>query len=285
VLPCLPAAMPDQDAAASPPGGVLVQHRVNGFSDEWLIGEEPVPEGVWHDHAVELLKALLQHWITRTVRDAAVFRNLAVRIRPDKPQIGFDPDLQVVEPAPPGARELSSLRLWQPGHARPSLVIEVVSPGHPYKDYSDIPDRCAALAVRELVVFDPMLVGPKAFGGPHRLQGWRRTDAGTFERTTAGDGPVQSDVLGAYFVLAHHGHLLRIADDEAGERPWLTGEESARVVAEHARAAEELARADTEDARAAEELARAEAEDARAAEKRALERVSELEAELARRGR
>src|SRR6185503_8732758 len=106
--------------------GVVVQHRVSGFSENWLIGEQPVPEAVWHDGALQLLKALLEHWLPRTGRNAAVFRNLAVRVVRDRPQIGFDPDLLVVEPAPEGARDLSSLRLWEPGHAVPALVIEVV---------------------------------------------------------------------------------------------------------------------------------------------------------------
>jgi Uma2 family endonuclease len=239
-----------QDRARQPEGppGVLVQHRIYEFSADWTIGEEPVPEAPWHDNALDLLKALLRHWIARTGRDAAVYRNFAVRVQRDKPRVGFDPDLQLVEPAPAGARDLSSLRVWEPGHAVPKLVVEVVSPGHPYKDYSDIPDRCAALGVSELVVFDPMLVGPKAFGGPFRLQGWRRTDAGTFERVVAGDGPVPSAILGGYFVTVEGGRLLRVAEDEAGTHPWLTAEEDARIAEQHA-----------------------------------LARVTELEAELARR--
>src|SRR5262249_39616883 len=154
------------------PAGVLVQHRVPGFSDNWTIGE-PVPEAAWHDNAIELLKALLVHWLARTGPDAAVFRNLPVPVSRDKPKVGFPPDLMLVAPAPPAATELSSLRIWEPGHTIPSLVIEVVSPGHPYKDYAETPDQCAALGVRELVVFDPLLVGPKASGGPQRVQLWR----------------------------------------------------------------------------------------------------------------
>src|SRR5262249_17496646 len=151
-------------------------------------------EAAWHDRALELLKALLEHWVARTRRDAAVFRNFAVRVRQDCPAVGFDPDLCLVQPAPPGATELSSLRLWEPGHPVPALVIEVVSPGHPYKDYTETPDKCAALGVSELVVFDPLLVGPRAGGGPQRIQIWTRTDLGTFQRVAAGDGPFQSSV-------------------------------------------------------------------------------------------
>ncbi|HVW28826.1 MAG TPA: Uma2 family endonuclease [Polyangiaceae bacterium] len=238
-----------QDGVFEPPeASVLVQHRIAGFSESWTIEDVPVPEGAWHDRALDLLMALLDHWIARTGRDAAAFRNLAVRVRQDRPKVGFDPDVMLVEPAPPGAHELSSLRLWEPGHAAPALVVEVVSPGHPYKDYSDTPDRSAAVGVRELVLFDPMLAGPKAFGGPHLLQGWRRTDAGRFERVTAGEQAFASEVLGGYFVPVD-ARLLRISSDEAGARLWPTAEEAERAEKE-----------------------------------RALARVAELEAELARRG-
>ena len=250
-------------------GGIIVQHRVPSFSDKWLIGE-PVPEAAWHDRAVELLKALLEHWLARTRRDAAVFRNLAVRVRSDKPKVGFDPDLLVVSPAPPGARDLSSLRLWAPGHAVPSLVIEVVSPGHPYKDYAETPDLCAALGVDELLVFDPTLVGPKALGGPQRLQVWRRTDQQTFERVSSGEGPFFSRFLGGHLIAVEDGRRLRIADDEGGLRLWPTPEEAERDLLEAERASAQAERAAKEQERAAKE--------------HALARVAELERELAKRG-
>jgi Uma2 family endonuclease len=235
--------------------GVLVQYRVPGFSDNWLVGDVPVPEAAWHDRTLELLKAVLEHWIAHTARDGAVFRNLAVRVRREAPRVGFDPDLILVEPAPPEAQELSSLRLWEPGHSVPALVVEVVSPGHPYKDYAEVPDRCAALGVRELVVFDPLLAGPRALGEPKRLQIWRRTEEGSFARVGCGDGPYSSTVLGGYFVTTEGGRRLRISDDVEARTLWPTAEEAERR--------------------------RAEAERARAGQ--ALARVTELEQELARR--
>src|SRR5260221_12933436 len=135
---------PASFAGESRNAGVVVRHRVPGFSARWTIPEVPVPEAAWHDRTLELLKALLDHWATREGRDRAVFRNLAIRVAGSEPRVGFDPDLCIVEPSPPGAAELSSLRLWEPGHAPPALVIEVVSPGHPYKDDLEVPDQCAA---------------------------------------------------------------------------------------------------------------------------------------------
>jgi Uma2 family endonuclease len=255
VLPCF-TEMRDPDASRAPQG-VFVRHRVPGFSDEWVIGP-PVPEAPWHDRAAELLKALLLHWVARTARDAAVFRNLAIRVNPNLRNVGFDPDVCVVEPAP---QLRSSLRLWEPGHTVPSFVAEVVSPGHPHKDYAEIPDQCAAVGVRELVVFDPLLVGPKALGGARRIQVWRRTETGDFDRVAAGEGPFESEYLGA-FLVAKDDECLRIADDAAGARLWPTPEEAERAQKEAALARER------------ETLAREEA---------ALARVAELERLLAER--
>jgi hypothetical protein len=109
----------------------------------------------------------------------------------------------------------------------PALVIEVVSPGHPIKDYTETPDQCAALGVRELVVFDPELAGPKALGRSQRLHLWRRSEAGIFERVASGDGPAESEVLGAYLVVVGEGRTLRIADDPAGTSPWAAEAEAA----------------------------------------------------------
>ncbi len=271
MLPCELAMQTLPDAP------VLVQHRVQGFSDDWVIVEQPVPEAAWHDRAIGLVRALLEHWIARTNRDAVVFRDLAIRVRSDRPQVGFDPDLMLVAPAPPGASELSSLRLWEPGHHVPALVIEVVSPGHPYKDYVETPDKCAALGVRELLVFDPVLAGPKVHGGAQRLQLWRRTDAGTFERVAAGDEPAFSELLGAYFVPTEEGRRLRLADDAEGRRLWPTEAEAARDVATMERAAREAESLEREAERARWEAERA---DERA---RAAARIAELEAELKKR--
>jgi Uma2 family endonuclease len=49
-----------------------------------------------------------------------------------------------------------------PSAFHPILAIEVVSPGHPYKDYVDTPERCAACGIGELWVYDPMLAGPRS---------------------------------------------------------------------------------------------------------------------------
>jgi hypothetical protein len=80
----------------------------------------------------------------------------------------------------------------------PQLAIEVVSPGHPYKDYVDAPDRCAACGIPELWIYDPLLAGKKKHGGPWLLQVWRTNEAGRFVRVFAGSGPAYSRAVDAW---------------------------------------------------------------------------------------
>src|SRR6185295_11639099 len=139
--------------------GSELRYALCGFSERWTISEEPVPESAWHAECIELLKALLVAWVKRTGRDAYVYCDLAVRVRADLYGVGFDPDLMLVEPAPPERGNLDSLLLWRADHRPPTLVVEVVSPNHPHKDYGQTPEKCAVAGVTELVVFDPLLSG------------------------------------------------------------------------------------------------------------------------------
>src|SRR5690606_27143576 len=108
---------------------------------EWAVPEVPVPESNLHDLCIEYLRSLLLAWAERQQRNVLVARNLGIRWYESEPRAGFDPDLCVIEPPPPGGPP-TSLRLWEAGHEPPWLAIEIVSPGHPYKDYLDTPARC-----------------------------------------------------------------------------------------------------------------------------------------------
>jgi len=125
------------------------------------------------------------------------------------------------------------------------------------------------VGVSELVVFDPKLVGPKSFGGPRRLQVWRRAPSGEFARVAAGEGPFPCEFLGAHLVTTDEGRCLRIANDATGRDLWPTLAEAER------------ARAEAERARAEAERARADAE--RAEKERLLARIEELEGGQTRR--
>jgi len=254
-----------QNLVDSSPDAPVVLRDVPRWLPEWAIPEVPVSESDTHDAAIEWLRALLVAWVERTSRNIKVARNLGIRWVREEPRNGFDPDLCLIEPAPDATRPLHSLRLWKGDHPAPRLAIEVVSPGHPYKDYIDTPARCAACGVVELWVYDPMLAGPRARGGPHLLQVWRRRDDGGFERVSAGAEPVRSPVVNAWLhprasPLASGAQLL-ISDDREGRELWLSNEQRARESEQQARTAEQQAREQLE---------------------RSLKQQAELEAELRR---
>jgi hypothetical protein len=246
-----------------------------------------VPESTAHDAALDRICSLLRAWAARTANGGRVSRNLAVRWLPDYPRTGIDPDVALLLPGPSDFDELTSYRVWEAGRPPPALAVEVVSSGHPYKDYSWVHEGYAAMGALELLVFDPQLFGPKSLGGPVPLQLWRRDVTGAFERVHFGDTAVYSQVVDAWFLV--EGRQLVIADDRAGTHRWPTLEEAAaagaqaeaersRADAERSRAEAERSRADAERSRADAERQRAEAERERILRQDLEARVRELEA-------
>jgi Uma2 family endonuclease len=221
---------------------VEVSYRVPRERAGWELPEETMPESVMHDEAVQLLKALLACW-AHGRGNVQIARNLAIRWDAAHPQVGVDPDVCVLSPAPPEGIDLRSVRTWLPGHTPPRLAIEVVSETNPHKDYVIAPDKYAASGTTELWLFDPLLSGPNSHGGPFRLQIWRRTDGDRLERAYAGEGPAYSPELDAYLVVVDEGRKLRIAEDAAASRFWRTVEEVEREAKEAERAAREAERA------------------------------------------
>jgi hypothetical protein len=218
---------------------------------DWWLPEGNVPESPTHDQAAKHLVLLLDAWAARQTAKVMIARNLAVRWIQSIPQVGIDPDVAVIFPPPPDPARVDSLRLWEPGHVAPLLSFEVVSRNHPHKDYAGVHERYAAMGTQELVVFDPLLVGPRSLGGPVSLQIWRRDASGILERVHFGPGPYRSEVLDAW--LVPDGPLLEIATDRDGEQRWLTPEESERAEKEHERAEKERERAEKERERAEKE--------------------------------
>jgi Uma2 family endonuclease len=247
---------------------MIVSYEVLETPERWVLPEGKVPESALHDRSIDLARRQLDAWILRSQRNAIVYRDMAVRWVKKFPRTGFNPDLCLVEPMPPEGDELNSLLLWEPDRTPPRLAIEVVSKNHPYKDYGETPDKCAAAGIPEVVAFDPHLAGPRMGGGPHFLQIWRTT-GDRMQRTYAGTGPGWCATLDAWIHVVENGKRLRFADDEAGLAIWPTDTEVERAEAERHRAEAERHRAEAE-------RHRAEAEEAR-------ERVAELEAQLKRR--
>ena len=270
--------------------GVDVVFRVPFWCDGWALEDGvTMPETSEHRLTCELLEMILRAWIARTNRDAAVYANLALRWVEAHPAVGVDPDVCLVDPTPPDPR-LRSLRTWEPGHAAPRVAVEVVSRDTAEKDYLEGPAKYAVSGTRELWVFDPERRG-RGMHGPSVLQVWRRMDDGAFRRVFAGDAPAYSEALGAWLVVTDGGTRLRLADDEAGERRWLTGEEAERAQAqaerERAQAERERAQAERAQAQAERERAQAERAQAQAERERAdalAERIAALEEQLSARG-
>lgn len=200
-----------------------------------------MPESTAHDAALERICSLLRAWAARVANGARISRNLAVRWLPEHPRTGLDPDVAVLLPGPTDFDDLTSYRVWEAGRPPPALAVEVVSSGHPYKDYSWVHEGYAAMGAGELLVFDPLLLGPKSLGGPVPLQLWRRDVTGAFDRVHFGEGAVYSQVLDAWFMA--EGRKLVIADDRRGERRWPTLEEAVRAEAERSKAEAEQERA------------------------------------------
>ncbi|HVY32171.1 MAG TPA: Uma2 family endonuclease [Polyangiaceae bacterium] len=249
-----------------------LRYPVRPRPEAWVIPEGTVPESTAHDAAVLHIYLLLRAWATRQPGRVRIARNLAVRWFKEHPKSGIDPDLCVLDPAPEEMdRDLGSLCLWKPGHEIPRFCVEVVSTTHPNKDYVDVPERYAALGVPELLIFDPLLQGPKRLGGPVPLQLWRRDATGTFERVHFGSEPVHSSELDAW--VSARGTELVISRDRGGAEPWLTETELLREENEQAHAEKERERTEKE-------RERAEKEQERAARLELERRLAELEAKL-----
>ncbi|MFO0604872.1 MAG: Uma2 family endonuclease [Polyangiales bacterium] len=251
--------------------------------DRWALEEDDVPETVLHERVIGLLLAIFNAWIVRASRDALAGSNLALRFDAAQPQRGVDPDVYLVEPAPPEGERTTSLRLWEAGHHPPRVAVEVVSESTARKDYDleDGPARYAAAGVKELWVFDPLLLGPNTAGGPWVLQVWRRSPKGSFRRVYQGAGPAYSRELRAWLVVTDGGTRLRLAEDAAGKRLWPTLEEEERAAKERERAAKERERAAKERERAAKERERAAKEEERSRREAAEAEVARLRALLA----
>jgi len=200
--------------------------------DRWTLEAEDMPETPLHERIVTLLVAIFLAWIERGRRDAMAGSNIALRWNRKRPSTGVDPDVYLVEPAPPDGEATTSLCLWKPGHHAPRVAVEVVSEETAEKDYRDGPARYAVSGVKELWVFDPLRKGPRDEGGPWALQVWRRVKGTQFKKVYAGEGPAFSRELGAWLVVTDEGTRLRVADDAAGTRLWPTAEEEQRAARE-----------------------------------------------------
>jgi hypothetical protein len=257
---------------------VSLRYPVRPNLEAWVLPEGKVPEATAHQMAVYRIYGLLLAWSERIrpERSVRIASELAVRWLEQYPSTGADPDICVLEPAPPDFDDLRSLKLWEPGRVPPRLGIEVVSASLPHKDYGSIQERYAAMGVEELIVFDPLMCGPRSLGGPVALQLWRRDATHAFERVQFGAEPVYSEVVDAWFIA--DGRDLQISPDRRGTQRWRTAEEQLAGAEREAR----RAHAEAEQAHANAEQAHVDAERERQARLELERRVKELESKLQR---
>ncbi len=241
-----PQIPPVPAASSAAPRLLRLVFDIEEPRDRWLLDEETMPESPLHDRIIDLLKLILLAWVERTHRNALVARNFACRWDPSDARVGLDPDLCLIEPAPPGVLDITQLHTWEPGHVPPRLGIEIVSPSTAAKDYGDAAARYARLGTREVWIFDPLRQGPSTTGGPFVLQVWRQEE-GTMRRVFAGSGPAWSEELGAWLVVTGGGRQLRLADDQDGQQLWPTPDEAERAARQQS---EQAARQQSEQARA-----------------------------------
>jgi Uma2 family endonuclease len=221
--------------AVPPSLAVELRYRVEPPYDRWVLEDEPpMPESNPHRTVVQSVESQLKVWARRHRPRALVGGSLAIRWDGDHPRVGVDPDVYLVDPAPPEGHRTRSLLSWREGHRVPQLAVEVVSTMNAKKDYVEVPAKYAACGVDELWVFDPELAGPALGGGPHLLQLWRRDARGRFRRVYCGPGPVLSRFVGAWLVVVEgeEGPLLRLANDALGRDRWPTEAEQARQLGE-----------------------------------------------------
>lgn len=191
------------------------------------------------------------------------------------------PDIAIVPHLKTGKHLVRSMFKVADEGTRPSLIIEVMSPGYPVDD-TDKVTIYARAGIPEYFLIQPYPVQ----GVPHyKLFGYQQ-EAGQYRRIPVGDGgPLISHTLQLQFEIADQGRCVKVTDLRTG-RPLLTPieTEDARQREQKARQRERKARQREREARLQEQQARFEAE-ARAqkeADARAQAEVARLQEQQAR---
>jgi|SRR5688572_24900601 len=232
--------------------------------------EDDVGEHEIQTYILEVLRPLVERYLREQRVAAHVGSDQYVYWKQHDPLACVAPDLYVLR----GVSQEIAIdvwKVWERGVV-PELAIEVVG-RDPHKDYEEAPRRYAELGVDELIVFDP-------FPGRERVAfAVYRRDGGTLQRVETTDADrVFSRALGCFVRRVGDGAAtrLRLGTGARGDDVFPTPEEAAL-------AAEQAERTATKAERAAKEAERTAKEAERAAKEAALQRIAELEAELARR--
>jgi Uma2 family endonuclease len=178
--------------------------------------EERVPESKRHLELRTLLYQILKY---RLAARASIGCDQFVYWDPRNPKACLSPDGFVYLGAPDA--DFPSWKTWERGI--PEIAIEILSESDTHEvAWSEKLDRYQALGVGELVRFDPEAEPGK------ELKIWRRLGQALCAAESGVD-QVRSAALDAWLLSvpdAQLGITLRVADDQAGERLWLTRAES-----------------------------------------------------------
>jgi Uma2 family endonuclease len=256
------------------------RHAARAYDPTFYPTEEKVGQDSLQVLILELLRPLVERWFELREKPTFVGEDQFIYYERFNPKKVVAPDLYVMPGAKPG-RRVKSWKVWKTGLV-PSFALEVVSSDDPQKDYVEAIERYSELGIDELIVFDP---DHGKSDDRVRWQRYRKLKTRGFVQVESSNGDrLRSRTLGCFLRVVGSGDdaRLRLATGAAGDDLVPTEAEQERAAKEQERAAKEQERAAKEQERAAKEQALAAGEAERAAKERALSRVAELEALVAK---
>ena len=177
----------------------------SGFDPTVYPVDEKVGEDLLHRWIVELLRPLLERWLSGRGVQALVGADQFIYYRQYAPTQRVSPDIYVLPGVSPKTR-VTSWKIWERDIV-PSFALEVVSKDWE-KDYIEGPERYADVGVAELVIFDP---APERHADGVRWQVFRRVGGRRLARIEAsGSDRVRSKALGGFLRVVGEGDSLRV---------------------------------------------------------------------------
>ncbi|HYU36166.1 MAG TPA: Uma2 family endonuclease [Thermoanaerobaculia bacterium] len=232
-------------------------------------------QGEWHDITAGEISGILRNHF-RLQADVRVFHDMKHYLLPRKP--APSPDVSVVRGLGPRRRR-SSFRVKREG-VRPSLLIEVVSPGAEARqgDLVDKVELYRLAGIPEYLIAD----SPGGVTGlPFKLLGYRLDASGRYQPIQPdAEGRFLSETTGIWFQVSPDGQRIFLFDDPTGRRLLNLTEQEERAdhEAKARKAAERKAIREAEARKTAEEKAIRETEARKAAEAEAIRETEAREA-------
>jgi Uma2 family endonuclease len=205
--------------------------------------DDDMPEGTLQREISEVLRPLLQRFMTGQGKVARVGASQFIYWVQGDPRKSVGPDFYVLPGVPPGT-EIECWKVWETGIV-PSFVLEVVS-RLVKKDYTDVIARYDELGVPEVIIFDPKAGRPSSKRVLWQI--FRRIRGrGLVRVEVSNEDRVKSKELGCWLRVVGKGASLRVrvATGSKGDT-ILPTEAEALVQAEARLSAEAKARSQAE---------------------------------------